>query len=663
MAVNKGEIGIYGVLRRDGGNNILARTDQIQDARTNKTQEEVNQEAFVLSTRVNNINIRVEGLESKISKPINYKEVLKNKNDLDALTGVKHGDMYQVRSAVAINGKKYPENTKFVYVSTHEDGVSEGWWEPFNSITLSTGNTVLHFDDYGNIVLNIATGLTVGSGSDLMVNYGDSLKINDDKQLDVRYDYNSGFSINNTGLAIGTYGCIMPYAYGNGLDVRVRGGLTIESGQYNRAVIIDKGNGLGLDSNNRLEVNISTDDSGLQFENGSLKLSTGSIRVDSSNRLKILYGDGLKIGDDYKLRLNLSSSPLYFDNSKHISIQCGNGLVVGTQGDGDNKLLINPGDSISINSGKVDVNCGSGLVITTRGLNVIAGEGITTGNGKVGIFYDNSLIVGSSKMLSVNTDYSGGISTGRYGLRINIGSTLRVINNNVEINPGLGISTRNGKINVLYGQGLCIDNNNSLAVNVSSGPLYFNNDKLSILCGSGLIISTKVDDSVQLSLDLSSSPLYIDNYDHLNIYCGSGLTVGTNDNDPTYKLQFKLDTSCGLEFENNMLTFNTGSGLTLDEYGHLTIKCGKTLVCNNIGPYESDPLEVNFGPSLTTHIDGKLGVNYGRTLTIFDGTLNVNVSTSTYNDVASDLLVSDSNGLYISSSKLAQFIKQVMATP
>nr|DAR42911.1 MAG TPA: hypothetical protein [Caudoviricetes sp.] len=42
MAVNKGEIGIYGVLRRDGGNNILARTDQIQDAKTNKTQAEVN---------------------------------------------------------------------------------------------------------------------------------------------------------------------------------------------------------------------------------------------------------------------------------------------------------------------------------------------------------------------------------------------------------------------------------------------------------------------------------------------------------------------------------------------------------------------------------------------------------------------------------------------
>lgn len=44
MAVNKGEIGIYGVLRRDGGDGILAKTDQIKDTQLNKTQEQLNQE-------------------------------------------------------------------------------------------------------------------------------------------------------------------------------------------------------------------------------------------------------------------------------------------------------------------------------------------------------------------------------------------------------------------------------------------------------------------------------------------------------------------------------------------------------------------------------------------------------------------------------------------
>jgi hypothetical protein len=31
MAVNKGEIGIYGILVRDGGDNILAKAEQIKD--------------------------------------------------------------------------------------------------------------------------------------------------------------------------------------------------------------------------------------------------------------------------------------------------------------------------------------------------------------------------------------------------------------------------------------------------------------------------------------------------------------------------------------------------------------------------------------------------------------------------------------------------------
>ena len=45
MAVNKGEIGIYGILRRDGGDGILAKTDQIQDDDLQMTQKELNQDA------------------------------------------------------------------------------------------------------------------------------------------------------------------------------------------------------------------------------------------------------------------------------------------------------------------------------------------------------------------------------------------------------------------------------------------------------------------------------------------------------------------------------------------------------------------------------------------------------------------------------------------
>lgn len=569
MAVNKGEIGIYGVLRRDGGNNILARTDQIQDAKTNKTQAEVNQEAFVLSTRIDNINTRVKDLESKISKPINYNNILENKNALDALTGVKHGDMYQVRSAIAINGKKYPENTKFVYVSTHEDGVSEGWWEPFNSITLSTGASPLLFDQNGNIVMQISTGLTLGGDGQLMVNYGPgleytygeltvstsrginvdqggvhinegegintndgylnvnygkSLTIDDASQkLEVKLDRNSGFYIHESGgLKLGTFGCIEANGI-SGLNVRVRGGLTIESGQYNDAVIINRGDGLKID-NNKLVVKISTNYSGLNFNNsGALQLSTGSIRVDSSNRIKILYGDGLKIGDDYKLRLNLSSTPLYFDNSKHISIRCGSGLQVGTN-DENNKLLINHGDSISVDSGKVDVNCGRGLAITTRGIEISPGNGLEFNNNK----------------LNVKTSNNGGIYAASYGLEISTSFGLKVNENNE-----LGITLRDGGGLEVDSNGLAVKHGYSLTVG------YYN----------------------ELNLNLVSSPLY------------------------------------------------------MDDYNHISIRCGNTLKMSD------------------------------------DHFLNVNISTSTTNnDVAIGLIQSDTQGLYISSSKLAEFIKQVMAT-
>lgn len=59
MSVNKGEIGIYGVLRRDGGDGVLAKTDQIKDTNLNKTQEQLNQEA------VNNIASKVDKVEGK----------------------------------------------------------------------------------------------------------------------------------------------------------------------------------------------------------------------------------------------------------------------------------------------------------------------------------------------------------------------------------------------------------------------------------------------------------------------------------------------------------------------------------------------------------------------------------------------------------------------
>lgn len=64
MAVNKGEIGIYGILRRDGGDNIIAKTDQLKDSVQNKTQEQINKES---KEKIDSLTI--------IGKPIKTSEI------------------------------------------------------------------------------------------------------------------------------------------------------------------------------------------------------------------------------------------------------------------------------------------------------------------------------------------------------------------------------------------------------------------------------------------------------------------------------------------------------------------------------------------------------------------------------------------------------------
>ena len=210
---------------------------------------------------------------------------------------------------------------------------------------------------------------------------------------------------------------------------------------------------------------------------GTLEISTGLIFDSGDNKLTVNYGDGLKIGDDYKLRLNLSSTPLYFDNSKHISIRCGSGLQVGTN-DENNKLLINHGDSISVDSGKVDVNCGRGLAITTRGIEISPGNGLEFDNNK----------------LNVKTSNNGGIYAASYGLEISTSFGLKVNENNE-----LGITLRDGGGLEVDSNGLAVKHGDSLTVG------YYN----------------------ELNLNLVSSPLYMDDYNHISIRCGNGLRITT----------------------------------------------------------------------------------------------------------------------------------------
>lgn len=131
MAVNKGEIGIYGVLRRDGGNNVLANTDQIKDKQLNKTQEQLNQET------INNIASKVDKVKGKSLVPdtdITKLSELPNNSDLNSKLNAKL-DKSAVESTITVDSNNpvssaaistYVNNT----ISTIEDNITNGVWLP-----------------------------------------------------------------------------------------------------------------------------------------------------------------------------------------------------------------------------------------------------------------------------------------------------------------------------------------------------------------------------------------------------------------------------------------------------------------------------------------------------------------------------------------------------
>lgn len=107
MAVNKGEIGIYGVLRRDGGDGVLAKTDQIKDTNLNKTQEQLNQEV------INNIANKVDKVEGKSlisDTEITKLSNLPNKANLDSAIAdaKKAGTDAQTNLTAHIDNKENP---------------------------------------------------------------------------------------------------------------------------------------------------------------------------------------------------------------------------------------------------------------------------------------------------------------------------------------------------------------------------------------------------------------------------------------------------------------------------------------------------------------------------------------------------------------------------
>lgn len=187
MAVNKGEIGIYGVLRRDGGDGVLANADQIYDVQLSTNQYNINStvhtisnefkvydKSILIGNNCDNIRLLLTGMEYEPILYLSTKNVyIKNpqgKNllrsgeisDKSIYLGNKDQNIIVLSSDIQVNSISfghessiYDDNKLTIYANTPVD-IHSNSSIVLNSDNLSyitTGsNPVLRYDVATNVL-------------------------------------------------------------------------------------------------------------------------------------------------------------------------------------------------------------------------------------------------------------------------------------------------------------------------------------------------------------------------------------------------------------------------------------------------------------------------------------------------------------------------------
>lgn len=224
----------------------------------------------------------------------------------------------------------------------------------------------------------------------------------------------------------------------------------------------------------------------------------------------------------------------------------------------------------------------------------------------------------------------------------------------------LKISTKYGRTPLLYddsmgglimsyGFGITVNDNNMLTIDLPGENNVFSvdNEGLKLNIGDGIYIGT--------GNKVCVNPGNCINTDggQVNVSCGDGLTTDNNNN----KLKINLNHNGGLILDSGKLKINIGDYLSVkDNKLDIEIGSGLTYRTSGISANVEDYIEVtDINTSISTALRACYPGTFGVGLAI---ALNKN---NTNNDVVQQLIKSDKDGLYISSSKLAQFIRNVMA--
>lgn len=214
--------------------------------------------------------------------------------------------------------------------------------------------------------------------------------------------------------------------------------------------------------------------------------------------------------------------------------------------------IFTAGNGISINTQNIiSVKEGAGLGFAGDTLKVNAGSGISIINDELCVNVGSGISIEGDKII-VNEDF-----------------ITNIINNEIQTIPGDGLSMdEDNKLNVNVDKGLSIDGDNNINVNIGTG-IYLNEDNELCASGGQAIVN-------------AGSGLSVDGDNYLNVNTGSGLSID----------------------EDNNINVNVGSGLQIINGDIITINPEVGDVVATVEKLKKDldtQITVNFDMPNVTH--------------------------------------------------------------
>lgn len=530
---------------------------------------------------------------------LTWKNTVADLKALQALTGVKAGDVYNVKSTVTLDGQTYPAYTNFVAIKDGK-GTDPGIWDSLGGTQMDLSllaGTSLSYDSKTNKLGVDFSGqdMTVSSnGRYVEVLNGDGKKALNQTQLWLNPDQFTYDATNIVSLNLSSF---------------IRSPLAVESGAITLSSLEVASNSTphtsSTDGSKSIELSTNGPIKGVSIPIGSgLDNENGILSVKSNDKALSISTYGVSIDPT---KLFITNLPLRMLE-----------LIDNTQ------LELLFGSSLTASNDALEVNCGDGLKIATD----------SSKEKRLTLDISSTLSFDENNQLSISSAFCQLTTSAACYLEKNIlylGTSYDYPISGVGIPCGSGIDISNNKLEIALSSDLSFDSTGSLQIskkNFYGGDLSFKD------IGGGL----KVQGYSDINYTLKGNATYANSF---TLRVGSGIL-------PSDIISVYVDNSTiGFDDQGKLECKLKGDGLITTVGGKISLNMP------TITPSTYYELATSVFLRGGDYIGLKLSSGY-----------STNSSLST--DIAGDdsgrtLLDYNYNGLYISSSKLTQFIKKVIA--